>query len=157
MSITKYGIYSPNIKNEFATHFDYLLDSFMNYNFPTLTEKVDDDFFKKGTFPKVNVYSDNSAFFIQAAVAGYHKDDITVKVKDNLLTISGNSNFNSKLKDAKFYFREVKLSNFSRTFKLNDFLDSEKISAKVEDGLLSVSIPYKAKPKENQEKVIYIK
>ena len=157
MSLTKYSIYSPNLKNEFSTHFDHLLDSFMNYNFPSLTDNVNDDFFKKGAFPKVNIYSDNSVFYIQAAVAGYNKNDISIKVKNNLLTISGNSKFNSKNKNAKFFFREVKLSNFSRTFKLNDFLDSDNISAKVEDGLLSISIPYKIKKEEEDEKVISIK
>ena len=150
MSLIKYGYYNPTIKNEFIQHFDHLIDSMLNKNFPTLTDEVDDDFFQKGSFPKVNIFSQDDNFVIEASVSGYKKEDISVQVKGNLLTISGKSK-SRNTKDAKFYFREIKLSNFSRTFKLNDSMIADKMSAESKDGLLTIKIPFANKEKDFRE------
>ena len=156
MSLIKYNINNPSVKDEFITHFDYLLDTLMNKSFPMLTENVNHDFFVKGSFPKVNISRHNDNFVIQAAVAGYKKEDISVQLKNNLLTISGKSpKINPK--DSEFYFKEVKLSNFSRTFQLNSFLNSNKMTASVKDGLLTIKIPYNNYYKDGDTKNIEIK
>lgn len=142
MSLIKYSINNPKIKDEFVNHFDYLLDTLMNSSFPMLNDKsLSSDFFAKGSFPKVNVSKQKENFVIQAAVAGYKKEDITIQLKNNLLTISGKSSGNT-IKDGEFYFKEVKLSSFSRSFQLNNFLDKDKLTASVEDGLLTIKIPF---------------
>jgi HSP20 family protein len=140
MSLIKYGTNNSRVKDELFTHFDYILDEIMNNNFPKLTDDLSHDFFTKGSFPKVNVLKTKDCFVIQAAVAGYNKDDISIQLNNNLLTISGKSS-NSSAKDIEYFFREVKLSNFSRTFKLSGSMNIDKMNASVDNGLLTIKIP----------------
>ena len=114
MSLIKYNINNPSVKDEFINHFDYLLDTLMNKNFPMLTENVNHDFFVKGSFPKVNISKCNDNFIIQAAVAGYKKEDISVQLKNNYLLYLVN---HLKLIQKILSFTLKKQSsNFSRTF-----------------------------------------
>ena len=72
-----------------------------------------------------------------------------------MLFRSGDKQSTFDLKDAKVVRRELKQSSFKRQFELGEELDGESISAKFEDGILSIEIPKKTpeKPKTNKVKI----
>jgi HSP20 family protein len=129
-------------KNDFIAPFSNLADEFFKTEFPELSKEFG-DFFSKGSYPKVNVINLKDKVIIKAAIPGLEKKDIKITVKNNVLTISGNKIQEDEVKDSLYICRELKQSQFSRSFELYDNLVLEKIKAKVENGLLNIEIPKK--------------
>jgi HSP20 family protein len=140
---------SPRTKNrlaqEFATPFDMFFDEMVSQAFPGFTTNFGPSFFEKGSYPKVNVINQEDSVLIEAAVPGLEKEDISIEISEGVLTICGNSN---QIHDSKNYVhREIKRSSFSRSFRLDENLEADKIFAEMKNGLLLLSIP-KRKPEE---------
>ena len=84
---------------------------------------------------------------------GFSKEQITVEVNDNVLTVKGEIKIEN-IDDKKRYNRqEFNQSNFERTFTLQDNLDDDKITAKYENGVLILSIP-KLEVEEKKKKLM---
>jgi len=138
------------LAQEFATPFDMFFDEVMAQTFPGFSVGFGQDFFEKGSYPKVNIINNDAAVIIEAAVPGLEKEDISIDLSEGILTISGKSN---QSHDAKNYVhREIKRSSFSRSFKLDENLDCEKIDAEMKNGLLLLKIE-KKKPEEVLPKI----
>jgi len=125
-----------------------------------LNEMFSKDFFPgalaKGTYPKMNVYDEEGNLCVDAYVPELPKDKITLEVKDNILTIKGDSNQDKDLSSDKYYCREVSKRSFSRSVRLPENTLSEKITADLKDGMLNVRIPYKETEKNDNVKKIDI-
>jgi len=97
--------------------------------------------------PDVDIYvSDDAALFI-AELPGVNKGDVTIEVDETQsLVIRGTTAY---MEPDNAVFRQYKVGNYYRAFQLSDEYDKEKISAKLENGLLEITIPKKeeAKPK----------
>lgn len=128
-------------RQEFLTPFDRIFDDMFGNMFPTMADGFGDDFFTKGSYPKVNVINYTECIDIDAAIPGMTKDDVSVEITDGVLTIQGTSNQNRHVDDSQYLKREIKRSSFRRSFTLGDNLDSENVSAKFDNGILSLSIP----------------
>ena len=128
-------------KQEFLTPFDRIFDDMLGSMFPTIASDFGEDFFTKGSYPKVNVINYDECIDIDAAIPGMTRDDVNVEITDGVLTIQGTSNQNRHVDDSQYLKREIKRSSFRRSFTLGDNLDSEKISAKFDNGILTLSIP----------------
>ncbi len=101
-------------------------------------------------FPPVDVYETDKAYVIEAEVAGYKQEEISLSVDKHVLTISASlvkkvDNNEEKKEDKKYVLREIGRSSFSRSFTLPDDVDEEKIEAETKDGVLLVYIPKKEK------------
>ena len=110
-----------------------------------------DDVMSLGTWhPVVDMYDEDDRIVIKAELPGMEKKDIAVDVKDRVLTISGERNFDNEVKEEKYYRRERAYGKFQRAFSLPADVDSDKIKADFKDGLLKVEVPKpeKQKPKE---------
>ena len=150
----------PNIfkhRDNFVNSFDKIFDQMGQKQFPTLTDELDVDFFSKTSYPKVDIIDYKDTIKIISEIPGLTKNDISVEVKDGVLTISGNKATKDEA-DTKgtYLYRELKHSSFKRSFTLGDSLNTDNVEAKFEDGILNVSIP-KLEPKEEQIQVIDIK
>ena len=149
--MTQYRIVTKprKLKDDFITTFDSLFDEMMNSLYPSENSKINKDFFLKGSYPKCNVYSTKNDLIIEAAIPGLTKDDLSIDVKEGILSISGTSvNTESKNKPVEYLYREIKKSSFQRSFSLSDKLDQNKTSAKVDNGILTISIPFLNPQKE---------
>ncbi len=107
--------------------------------------------------PKVNIYEDSNQFNFEIELPGVKKDDLKVVYKDDLLTISGEKkNFSKDEQGKQILKNERYFGSFNRSFRLTSGVDPNKIEAKFEDGVLSVSV---AKLEDNtpKEKSIEIK
>ena len=101
-------------------------------------------------FPPVDVYETDKAYVIEAEVAGYKQEEISLSVDKHVLTISASlvkkvDNNEEKKEDKKYVLREIGRSSFYRSFTLPDDVDEEKIEAETKDGVLLVYIPKKEK------------
>lgn len=132
-----------------------------NHGFPTFAKVVNDifndDFVKNldeslsvwnGSQPAVNVKEDADGFYLALAAPGYGKEDIEIKIDDNVLTISSEKKEDTTAKEGeKFTRKEFKYAAFKRTFTLPDTVDAAKIGANYENGILNISIPKKEEAK----------
>ena len=147
MSRSKMLRYRPYSTTELITPFDSIINELFNDNFASLSKAFGEDFFVKGSYPKVNVMDNETSITIEAAVPGMAKEDITLEIKDDTLTISGKSNQHSEQSGSSYVRRELKKSRFERSFALGENLDKDNITASCENGILTMTLP-KLSPEE---------
>ena len=99
-------------------------------------------------FPPVNIHETPEAFHLELSVPGRNKEDFKLNVENNLLTISYEKKEETKSEDYKTIRREFSFKGFARSFNLDEQVDSAKIQAKYENGLLKILLPKKAEVKE---------
>ena len=121
----------------------------MNSNswFPTLF----DDFFNsdwmpkmKATAPAVNVKEDAKAYTMEVAVPGIKKEFCRVNINaDGNLDIAIENKMEHKEEDKKQHYlrREFSYSNYQQTYVLPDDIVKDNIAAKVDDGVLTITMP----------------
>ena len=151
MKVVKHNI--PRYRGDFITSIDSLFDRMLKTEFSNYDRDLGSDFFLKGSYPKVNVYKDEEKLYIEAAIPGLTKNDISVSIKDGTLSISGKSGNKEGNSPGKYLIREIKKSSFTRSFLISDDLDQDTVRAKVNDGLLTLSISWR-KPKEKEQEEI---
>lgn len=97
------------------------------------------DFFRNNELssftPSVNTREDDDAFHIDADLPGVKKEDITIDVKDGVLTITGERNHKEEVKEENYYKTESSFGSFSRSFTLPEQIDVENIKATFVDGV----------------------
>lgn len=91
--------------------------------------------------PRVDIVENDKTYEIHVAVPGMNKEDFQLEVKDNFLTVSGERKFESEKKEANWHSIETQFGSFSRSFSLPENVDSAKINAKYNNGILEVSLP----------------
>lgn len=108
----------------------------------------DDDFDKmflanpKRNEMKCDIYEDKNEYHIDMDIPGYDKKDINIEVKDGYLTVkaSKKTEENEENKKKHYIRRERSYGEYERSFALGD-VDSDKINAKFDKGILSITIP----------------
>ncbi len=130
--------------------FPFLYDNFLNYenNFAPKTS------FK--SLPAVNVSENVEGFHLELAAPGLQKEDFKIKIENNRLSISSEKEENTEETKDKYTRKEFSYSKFVRSFVLPQTVDSEKISANYQDGILKLEIPKKEEAKEKGPKLIEI-
>ena len=105
--------------------------------------------------PKVNVVEKDEAFYLEAETPGMTEKDVSVEFHTGVLTLKGHREQNSEVVKNNYSIREFSRQNFERSFRLSDQVDSEKVSARMDQGILKVTLPKKeqAKPKKIEIKV----
>jgi len=127
-------------------------------NTPTTTNFFDDffvrDFFgfpnaeskSPKTIPAVNVKETEHEFIVDVAIPGVKKEDVKVELNENVLTISSEVKKEEGEQQEIYTRKEFSYTTFKRSFTIdNDAIDTEKIDAKVDNGVLSVHLSKKAK------------
>ena len=110
---------------------------------------------RPGTVPPANIVETADDFRIEMQVPGYGKEDIKIKVEDSILTVTAELGEGEESGDLRYARREFGKSPFSRRFRLSNWVDSQRISARYEHGILVIGIPkreeIKSKPVLNIE------
>ena len=130
----------------------------MNSNswFPTMF----DDFFNndwmpkmKATAPAVNVKEDANAYTMELAVPGIKKEFCRVNINaDGNLEVAIENKFEHKEENKKEHFlrREFSYSNYQQTYVLPDDIVKDHIAAKVDNGVLTITMPKVSKDEVKQ-------
>lgn len=104
--------------------------------------------------PKVDITETDQNFVVHADMPGVHKDDIRIAFENGILTVSGKRESHHEHKeDGKVVHSERSSGEFCRSFSLPKAVDSPKIKAKVNEGILTVTIP---KTTESQPRSIVV-
>ena len=106
--------------------------------------------------PSVNTREGEFAYHIELDLPGMKKEDISVDVADNTVTISGERKTKDEIQEEDYYRVESRYGKFSRSFSLPENVDVENIYAESQDGVLEVVIP-KIEKQENKPRKIEIK
>ena len=136
-------------------------------NFPTVFDDfLNRDLFNWGlnnfsdtntTIPAVNIKETPDDYVVEVAAPGMTKKDFRVQLEGNTLTIGSEKTSRKEGEDVRYISREFSYQSFSRTFTLQkDVVDTERIQAKYEDGVLHLLIPKKEHAKQKQPRLIEI-
>ena len=110
------------------------------------------------TLPAVNIKEDEDGFEVEMSAPGLDKKDFKIELNNSVLSISSEKKAENETKEGQqFTRREFSYQSFSRSFTLPETAEGEKIKAKYENGILSVSIPKKEEAKPKPVKQIEIK
>ena len=91
--------------------------------------------------PRTDLSETDEAFRIRLDVPGMTKDDITINLQNNTLTVSGERT-SERTDEGEEYVRvERAFGNFHRTFTLPNAVDRENVEAAYEDGVLTIHVP----------------
>ena len=100
--------------------------------------------------------SNEEAYQISVELPGVNEDDVELSINDGVLTIRGEKKTEQEKKGDTWYFSERQYGAFSRTFQLPADADGGKTSAKMKDGVLTISIPKMALEDKKQGQKIAI-
>jgi len=89
--------------------------------------------------PPVNIYETKNDYVLEAEMPGVNKDGLEVTLEGNEITIHGRRMPETVVGDP--LLRERYPAEFRRVFEIDPALDTTKISAKVEQGLLTLVLP----------------
>ncbi len=113
-----------------------------------------DESLSTSTFaPAVDVYEDEHQVTLKIEVPGIDEKDIDVRVENNTLTVHGERKIDKEEKEENYRRVERQYGSFTRTFTLPTTVDTEKVSANYDKGVLKVALPKKAEAKPKQIKV----
>ena len=87
-----------------------------------------------------NIYKNENNFVIELAAPGYSKEDFSINIEEQLLTVSAEEKAR-ETDDEKFLRREFAMQGISKTFKVPKTVDVDNISAGYDKGILSVELP----------------
>lgn len=118
-------------------------------------DQVFENFFNDSVFPsyfshsglmKVDIRDDGDKYVLETEIPGVAKENINIDVEEGRLTISVSQNEEKEDRRENYICRERRASAMRRSFNL-DNIDADKISAKLENGLLTLELP-KVEPKK---------
>ena len=115
--------------------------------------RLDDDTGMGMWNPAVDLYEKDDHFVIKAELPGVDKKDISIDLKDRVLTLSGERSNRNEVKEENFYRKERSYGKFQRSFTLPADVDADKIKAEFKDGLLKIEVP---KPEQQKPKQVTI-
>ena len=105
---------------------------------------------------RTDVQETDEAYILESDLPGFKKEDIEVEVKEDVLTIKAERHAAHENKEEKNNYVRVERSSgcFSRSFEISG-VDTDAITAKYEDGVLTLTLPKKA-PVEPETKKLTI-
>lgn len=95
--------------------------------------------------PASEASSDGAAYRIAMELPGVEEKDIHLGVEGGVVTVKGEKKTEREEKGDTWYFSERQFGSFSRSFRLPEDADAEGVAAVLKDGVLTVTIPRKAK------------
>jgi len=133
------------------THFDPLASVRLFED--AFTRMVNEPRANRPWSPAVDIYETENDLVLKADVPEVDPKAIDVRVENQTLTISGERKFEHQNEGQGFHRIERSYGSFVRSFAVPNTFDTEKISAEVKNGVLSVSLPKKEAAKPRQIKV----
>lgn len=96
--------------------------------------------------PPVDIYETHDGLVVLADLPGVPKSGLDVRVEDDRLTIQGRPTVEAQGEEV---YREYAMKDFFRQFELTDTVDQERISASLQHGVLTLTLPKaeRAKPR----------
>jgi HSP20 family protein len=101
--------------------------------------------------PNVNIFETQEGYVLQAEMPGVSKDGLEITLEGNEITITGRRSPETVTGEA--LFRERNAADYRRVFELDPAIDTAKVAAKIEQGVLTVTLPKSERVKPRKIKV----
>lgn len=89
----------------------------------------------------VDVYQTDSDIIVQSTIAGVKPDDLDISVENDVLTIRGKRESETKEEGKNYFYQECYWGAFSRQIILPEEVDPNKINASMKNGVLTIKLP----------------
>lgn len=96
--------------------------------------------------PIIDIIETAESYIVKVYMPGVKKEDIFLKLHDDVLTVFGKVDLNH-VEDARFLHREKSYGHYFRQFTLSDKIDTLRIEAQLDNGLLNIILPKNEKVK----------
>ena len=107
--------------------------------------------------PAVNISEDDLQFIIEFAVPGKDKTDFIIEAKDDVLSVSLETEHSDSDVTNLYYKKEFDYTSFQRNFNLPDSVATDKIKAAYKEGVLKLTLPKKEESLPKPKKLITVK
>ncbi len=150
-SISVYGV-----QRDLQREMNRLLENF----FPTAPRRAADEGFESAVWrPMVDIHEDATSYVIDAELPGLSREDVKISFQDGTLALSGERSYqhekketpeNGGAREKSCHRMERFYGKFHRTFNFSSPVDADGISARFDNGVLTVTVPKAeiAKPRQ---------
>lgn len=101
----------------------------------------------------VDVYQNNDEIIVQSTVAGVSPDDLDINITSESVTIRGKRGKEDKVEEKDYFYQECFWGSFSRSIILPQEIDSERSTAAIKNGILTIRMPKIQRQKAKKVKV----
>jgi HSP20 family protein len=119
--------------------------------------RTEDDLLARGAWvPSVDIYeNDEHELVIKAELPDVKRDDIDLRIENDMLTLRGEKKMDSEVKEEHYHRVERVYGAFTRSFSLPSTVDTTRVTADYKNGVLEIKLPRReeAKPKQIQVQV----
>ena len=91
--------------------------------------------------PYTDIHETDEALTVVMEMPGVEKKDINVSLENDVLRVDGQIDFGKKYEGMEPVYTEYNVGPYTRSFTLSNRIDQEKISAQLEDGVLTLTLP----------------
>lgn len=111
------------------------------------------DLRSEGWVPVIDMSETDSEVTIRAEVPGIPAKDLDISVSGNTLTIAGQKQESSEKKEENYYHCERRFGSFRRMIELPDTVDTDKVTAETDNGVVTIRVAKKPGAKAKQVEI----
>lgn len=126
---------------------DWTDEEFSSF-FPSYVERE-----AKHWHPPVDVLENENAFIIKVELPEVDEKKVDMKIEKNVLTLTGEREMEKEETGSNYRRMERYYGSFERSFRLPDSVDTDKVTAKMGQGVLNIVLPKKEETKPKSIKV----
>jgi HSP20 family protein len=136
MKLVKYNTYNP---------IDRVFDNLTRGWFPSIQEFLGEESRWPAAndlrLPRTNISESDNSFVFTLEMPGLTKKDVEVSLEDDNLVVKGERT--EKQEDKGLLRREIRSEKYERSFRLGNAIEQDQIKAKMENGVLTLTLPKK--------------
>ena len=103
--------------------------------------------------PRIDISETEQEYTLIAELPGVEKEDVTLELQGNVLTIKGRKHLDRTEKDKNYYMVERAAGNFSRYIELPQLIEQDQVQASFKNGLLTITLPKSKESKVKTRKI----
>jgi HSP20 family protein len=104
--------------------------------------------------PAVDIFENENELVLTAEIPGIDEKDVEIKIEDNTLTLKGERKFEKETKEENYHRIERSYGSFYRAFTLPNYVDTDKVQAQHENGVLKISMPKREEVRPRTVKIL---
>ena len=146
--------YSPTA--QFHEELDRMFDSFFRgFGFPSTGFGWEPDSLAQTQWlkPTLDIAAGDKEYTIRVELPGVDEKDVQLELMEDTLVIKGEKKQEKEEKEKNYYRMERSYGSFQRVLSLPEDADQKGIGAEYRNGILTVTIPRKAVPKEESRRI----
>ncbi len=135
------------------TEMEQLFDNFSFGHFPGFARPAAGLTTQGAMMPNVDVRENDKQIVIEAELPGIEEKDVSVTLHEGLLTVKGEKKFEKKEEKEDYHMLERRYGSFTRSMRLPDTADEDNIDARIDKGVLTVTVAKKPGAQTKERKI----